>query len=347
VFRRVVTRSITVKALPGSIRSNGSLALTSGSGNGATMNFNAETDTDFWVTLDKTLPLMVSSQGQFIVDAKLGVVTVRDAHDNVAAIEKMIESNNGLLMRQVAMHVEVLQVDLALEHQSGIDWNLVSDTLAKSNSLISLTGAPVLASNNIPATFGIKSINSSGQVSSQVLLKMLEKFGRVSTAYSSVLTTMNRQSVPVGVLNTLSYLKAITPATLTTGNSSPTNSGVGLVPGEITTGFSLNLIPMVMDSNRVLLQCSISISSLRELSKFSSGSGDNTQSIQQPSVDSFSSIQRMALNTGETMVIMGFERDESRSNQTDVVRNQIPGSRMASSNRKSTVILVTPRLIGI
>jgi hypothetical protein len=55
----------------------------------------------------------------------------------------------------------------------------------------------------------------------------------------------------------------------------------------------------------------------------------------------------MALNTGETMVIMGFERDESRSNQTDVVRNQIPGSRMASSNRKSTVILVTPRLIGI
>ena len=189
-------------------------------------------------------------------------------------------------------------------------------------------------------------MTSNGLASSQVMLKMLEKFGRVSTAYSSVLTTVNRQSVPVGVLNTLSYLKSITPASIN-ANGTPTNSGVGLVPGEITTGFSLNLIPMVLDSNRVLLQCSISISSLRELTKFSSGTGDATQSIQQPNVDTFSSLQRMALNSGETMVIMGFERDESRSSQSDVVRGQVPGSRLASNNRKSTIILVTPRLLGI
>ena len=296
--------------------------------------------------MEKTIPLLVSPQGQFIVDARVGLITVRDAIDNVQAIEKLVELQNALFLRQISMNVEVLQVDLSLEHQSGIDWNYISDTLAKTNSVVSLTGAPVLVGTSTPGAFGIK-MNNGGQTS-QIMLKMLEKFGRVSTAYSSVLTTVNRQSVPVGVLNTLSYLKSITPAPISTMSSgSALSGGVGLVPGEITTGFSLNLLPMVLDSNRVLLQCSISISSLRELAKFSTGSGDAIQSVQQPNIDTFASLQRMTLNSGETMVIMGFERDESRTSQTDVVRNSVPGSRLTSSNKKSTIILVTPRLLGV
>jgi hypothetical protein len=127
----------------------------------------------------------------------------------------------------------------------------------------------VLASTTTPGAFGVKINNAAGLMTGQVLFKVLEKFGRVSTAYSSVLTTVNRQSVPVGVLNTLSYLKSITPATTqsTTGGTS-LSSGVGLVPGEITTGFSLNLLPMVLDSNRVLLQCTISISKNRLLKNY-------------------------------------------------------------------------------
>ena len=344
VFRRVITRTLTVKFLPGAIKSSGSLSLSAGGGNGGSVNISTESDTDFWSALDRSLTLMVSAQGQYFVDSKMGMVTVRDAYDNVSAIEKLIDAQNALFLRQIALNVEVLQVDLALEHQSGIDWNLISDTLAKSNAFISLSGGPVLAGNGTPGAFGLKTVTSNGASANQVMLKMLEKFGRVSTAYSSVLTTVNRQSVPVGVLNTLAYLKSITPSTV---SSNGTSTGVGLVPGEITTGFSLSLIPMVLDSNRVLLQCSISISSLRELNKFSAGTGDSTLSIQQPNIDTFSSLQRMALNSGETMVIMGFERDESRSNQNDVIRGQVPGSKLASNTRKSTIILVTPRLLGV
>jgi type IVB pilus formation R64 PilN family outer membrane protein len=196
-----------------------------------------------------------------------------------------------------------------------------------------------------PGAFGFKFNNDSGTAAQQILFKALENFGRVSTAYSSVLTTLNRQSVPVGVLNTRSYLKSITPAVNPVGGS--TSTGVGLVPGEITTGFSMNLLPMVLDSNRVLLQCTISISSLKDLKKFSSGNGDTAQSVQQPDVDNFASLQRMTLNTGETMVIMGYEQDEARSDQIDVVRNSLPGSRSVTSSRKSTIILVTPRLLGV
>jgi type IVB pilus formation R64 PilN family outer membrane protein len=267
------------------------------------------------------------------------MVTVRDAIDNVQAIEKLVDLQNSLFLRQISMNVEVLQVDLSLEHQSGIDWNYVYKKM-------SVTGTPMLPPASVaPGAFGFKFNNDSGTAAQQILFKALENFGRVSTAYSSVLTTLNRQSVPVGVLNTRSYLKSITPAVNPVGGS--TSTGVGLVPGEITTGFSMNLLPMVLDSNRVLLQCTISISSLKDLKKFSSGNGDTAQSVQQPDVDNFASLQRMTLNTGETMVIMGYEQDEARSDQIDVVRNSLPGSRSVTSSRKSTIILVTPRLLGV
>ena len=345
VFRRVITRTIMVKSLPGSIKSTGSLSLSSGGASGGSQSATTDSDTDFWQALEKTIPLLISSQGQAVVDQRMGMITVRDAIDNVQAVEKLVELQNSLFLRQISMNVEVLQVDLSLEHQSGIDWNYVSNSLAKTNSVVTLAGAPLLAGSSTPGTFGVKINNAAGVQTGQVLFKVLEKFGRVSTAYSSVLTTVNRQSVPVGVLNTQSYLKSITPATTQAGSS--VTSGVGLVPGEVTTGFSLNLLPMVLDSNRVLLQCTISISSLRELTKFSSGNGDTAQSVQQPNIDSFASLQRMTLNSGETMVIMGFERDEARTSQTDVVRNSIPGSRLITSSKKSTIILVTPRLLGV
>ncbi len=345
VFRRVITRSFVVKSLPGAIKSSGNLSMSSGGTNGGSLSITSDADTDFWSALEKTLPLLISSQGQFIVDARVGLITVRDAIDNVQAVEKLVELQNSLFLRQISLNVEVLQVDLSLEHQSGIDWNYVSETLAQSNAVVSTTGPSLISGTSTPAAFGFKMANGS---SNQVMLKMLEKFGRVSTAYSSVLTTVNRQPVPVGVLNSLAYVKSITPAQVSsTTTVSSLSGGVGLVPGEITTGFSLNLLPMVLDSNRVLLQCSISISSLRELTKFSTGTGDALQSVQQPNVDTFASLQRMTLNSGETMVIMGFERDESRTSQTDVLRNSIPGSRMVNSNKKSTIILVTPRLLGV
>ena len=189
VFRRVITRSIVVKSLPGAIKSSGNLSMSSGGANGGSLSISSDADTDFWSALEKTLPLLVSSQGQFIVDARVGLITVRDAIDNVQAIEKLVELQNSLFLRQISLNVEVLQVDLSLEHQSGIDWNYVSETLAKSNAVISTTGPSLISGTSTPASFGFKMANGSSQV-------MLEKFGRVSTAYSSVLTTVNRQPVP-------------------------------------------------------------------------------------------------------------------------------------------------------
>jgi type II secretory pathway component GspD/PulD (secretin) len=120
-----------------------------------------------------------------------------------------------------------------------------------------------------------------------------------------------------------------------------------LTPGEVTTGFSMSLLPIVLDSNHVLMHCAINISSLKELVTFSSGVGLAQQSVQQPNVSSFSTQQRMTVKSGETIVLSGYENESTESKQTDVMRNVLPGSRVNSRNKNTLVVLITPKLLDI
>jgi type II secretory pathway component GspD/PulD (secretin) len=119
------------------------------------------------------------------------------------------------------------------------------------------------------------------------------------------------------------------------------------MPGEVTTGFSMSLLPIVLDSNHVLMHCAINISSLKELVTFSSGVGLAQQSVQQPNVSSFSTQQRMTVKSGETIVLSGYENESTESKQTDVMRNVLPGSRVNSRDKTTLVVLITPKLLDI
>jgi type IVB pilus formation R64 PilN family outer membrane protein len=195
------------------------------------------------------------------------------------------------------------------------------------------------------ATANLGFIRDTGGATSTVLIKALETFGRVSTAYSSVINTLNRQPVPVGSINTRSYLKQITPAALTSTTGSVGYGPPGLTPGEIVTGFNMTLLPIVLDSNMVLIQCGLSISSLREMVSFTSGTGLAQQTIQQPNVSGFLTLQRMAVRTGDTIVLSGFDSEASESKQNDIRRNEIPGTRASTREKTTMVILITPRLL--
>jgi hypothetical protein len=167
----------------------------------------------------------------------------------------------------------------------------------------------------------------------------------VSSAYSSVINTMNRQPVPLGSNNTQSYLKQITPSS-TTGAAGALSFGPpGLTPGEIVTGFNMTLLPIVLDSNMVLMQCGISISALQELVTFTSGTGLAQQTIQQPNVSSFQTLQRMAVRSGDTIVLSGFETESANARQSDIKRDVLPGTRTSVRDKSTLVILITPRLL--
>ena len=89
--------------------------------------------------------------------------------------------------------------------------------------------------------------------------------------------------------------------------SSSTQSEYGqtseITPGEVTTGFAMTIIPHILDRRRVLLQYSINLSSLDELTEFSTQ--DLTVQLPKTSTRAFS--QRSQMQMGQTLVLAGFQ----------------------------------------
>lgn len=334
VFRRVVTQYIQVKTLPGSLKGSSNYASTS-SGGGATLS--SELGGDLWQALQATLPLLISSSGQFNLDTRLGMITVRDAIANVKEVERYVEQINQLFLRQVNIQVEIIQVDMNTEAQSGIDWGEVSRTLS-SGAILRSSGPAFNAGSTSSGSIGLY----KGEA--QVLFKALERYGRVSNMYSAVLNTMHRQPVPLSVTNSKTYLRSISAGAISTAGA--VSSGPTLTVADLNTGFSLSLVPAILDSNRVLLESSIGISSTRELQQYATGTGFGQTVLQQPNVDSFQNIQRVSMALGETLVLLGYQYEEARTTVTDVVRDKIPASRLGVGSKKSVIILLTPSLSG-
>jgi hypothetical protein len=172
------------------------------------------------------------------------------------------------------------------------------------------------------------------------VIQALETFGKVSTAFSVSVTTANRQPIPVGALNNLAYVKQSSPPQIISapGSASTAQSG-SLIPGVVQTGFAMTLVPTILDSNRIMLQSSMTISSLRSLKTFQSGGA----SVQTPEVDSFNTMQRVSANAGDTIILMGYEREGGSWMSNNLAQDfPIPGYREGKRNKISTVVLVTP-----
>jgi type IVB pilus formation R64 PilN family outer membrane protein len=329
VLSRVVTRVIAVKAVSGGIAATTTMTA------GTAINASSTASGNFWAALAVNLKEQVSVLGKIQVDERLGSVTVTDALPNVEAIERFINAQNELMMRQLTLEVEVLQVDLRQEQSTGINWAAVSSQLNGTLTLIS-PGSLGSYSGTSAASFSFIKGNDNA------MLSLLEEFGKVNTTYSAVLTTTHRQPVPLGVTSKEGYLKSVTAGTVSATGG--TSTGATLTADTITTGFSMLLTPTVLDSGRILLESMLSVSALRELKEFASGEGVLRNSIQLPAVDDFTTLQRLSVRAGETLVMTGFEREILLRDERDVIRGVVPASQRAKAARQSTVILITPRL---
>jgi type IVB pilus formation R64 PilN family outer membrane protein len=152
--------------------------------------------------------------------------------------------------------------------------------------------------------------------------------------------TLNHQPVPVQVARQTSYLKS--SQTTISANVGSTTS---LTPGIVTSGFTMMVLPNVMDNGTVMLQFSTDISTLRRINIVSSTSGPNGSQIQTPEIDTRNFLQRVAMKSGQTLVVSGFEQMDDGLDKQGVgtPSNFLLGGGVAThANKDIIVILVTP-----
>ena len=364
---RFLTKTFKVHALPGSTElsatversGSGTTSGSSGSGSGGQMMGGAGTaqttsgntngnsthqttsidapELSAWKDLENSIKTMVSRDGKVVISQTTGTVTITDTPQVVSQVERFIDDTNSIMTKQVVVHYRVLTVDHNDATTMGINWNAVFNAMNKSSSfnIASMAIPHAAAGSAILSALVPNTANGSmGQLSgSEILIQALETQGHVSRVTSGALTTLNNQPAPVQVVNEKAYLASV--SSMQTAN---VGSQVSLTPGKVVTGFSMNLMPHILDDDRVLMQYSINLSTLKGI--FSATSGTST--IQTPEVDTRTFMQKVSMRAGETLILSGFERAGVSLDKTGSLING--GGSAATEDKAMVVILITPVL---
>ena len=346
---RLLTRTFVLKANPGATEFASSLGKDGGeSGFASSSKVTMKSQFSVWQSVENSVRSMLSTSGKLSVSQATGTITITDTKQVVESVAEYIDRENNILTRMVSLKVEILSVRLRDADEFGLDWDFIYRQINNGAQRFSFTlGSPTSLTSaqaggigfNILAPIG----EGLGQYSgSSAIFNALASVGRTNVVTTSSATTLNRQPVPVAITNQVAYLAETTPAQ---GGIAGGKAVPGLKPGIVTTGFLLNFLPTVLDSNSILLQFSLDISELQRLGTFSVGSGVTQQAIQTPEVSGTQFLQRVAIKPGETLILSGYDRYFGQYDQRTLDRNGEPGlggSRSGRNDREILVILVSP-----
>jgi type IVB pilus formation R64 PilN family outer membrane protein len=347
------TRSFQIKAIPGDASLSASVGNTaSDSGSGGSANQNSSTRSNNQATavssklsvfesLEKSVNTMLSTHGKAVSSPATGTISVTDTPDVLKRVAKFIDDENMSLSRQVIINVTVLAVAASDLDDYGINWNLVYTNLSNQYNVRSTYTSQSSATSFSAAILDTALSKFAG---STLMMQALSSQGKVRRETSASVATLNNQPVPVQVAKQTSFLKS--SSTSLTANVGSTTT---LEPGTVTSGFNMSILPHVLSNGTVMLQFSTDMSSLRNIRTVASGTGPNSTAIETPEVDTRNFLQRVAMKSGETLVISGFEQTDDNVDRKGVGDPRffgLGGGLRAKSEKEIIVILVTPIAMG-
>lgn len=347
-FFKTKSKTFRLVALPGDTSFSSSVGSKSedDSGGGGTSTATTKSDNannskiefsslSVWKGIEDSLNTMISEDGKLTVTPSTGTITVDDTPTVLARVGKFIDEQNEALSRQVVINVRVLSVDLNSSDQYGLNWN----EIYRRSLGVDFTNNFTAPDTGASLALGV--LPGSPFNGSNVFLTALSEEGKVSQVTSASIMTINNQPAPIQVGNKLAYLAS---STLVRGTSGAGDT-ITLEPGEVTTGFNMSVLPHILDTKKLMLQYAVDLSALKSLEPISALG----TSIQLPEVDTRNFLQRVIINSGDTLVISGFEQFDSSGDGQGVghPRNALlGGSATEKEAKRIIVVLIQPVLMG-
>ena len=307
-----------------------------------------------------------ADNANFTVSRSLGTITVTAAPSVLARVGEYIERQNKRLSQLITIDVKVLQVTLsndsafglnlaaAINSTSGLNIvanpknNLASTEASSmniavlSNAVSALTGATHMEGSSVVSgaytNDQIMNGSLSGAAGSNALIEALAKQGKVSLVTNVGVTTRSNRVAPVSNTRTTGYIKRFESRNFTTVESSTVDQD------DLETGFTMQLLPNVLENGRILLLFRMSV---RELLRMSTQTiGEVT--LQLPEVEERSFMQEVIMESGQMLVVSGFEKqtsEDTRYGLGDPDFMALSGSRESSATREVLVVILTPQVL--
>lgn len=358
---RFVTKTFVLAAIPGKVTIKSDLTkgtdTTTGSqgggtasvGNASTGSFSATTKSmragefDFIASITAELNDLKSPEGKVEINPQTRLVFVHDTKENVQRMTEVLQRENGLALRQVAMRVRTIQLVASGNSQAGVSADMVFNRIQNGITKWSITAAaPASLVTATGASIGLSILKPNAPLTgSSSALQALNTLGKTIEDDSVMKYTLDGVPVAVASYETKGYLAATTPSY---GSIAGSSAGVpGLTPGSVTVGKFINLLPSVEDNNRIILSYwNDSSQQNGPFTTISTGSGATQQSIQLTDVIGNKDDQNVSLADGQSMVLYG-EVD----NHYDSSTNAGIGGASGNWNKQRTyqIVIVTVSVV--
>ena len=362
VFYETETRTFTLYALGTEVSYE--TAMNTDDGN----QISLESKLKEWDEVESAISAIIgkSNNADFTVSRSLGTITVTASPSLLARISDYIERQNKRLSQLVTIDVKVLQVSISNDSAFGLNLaaainstsglNIVAtpknnlatteansmNVAVLSNTVSALTGAThTVNGSEVSGAYTQNDIMNgslSGVAGSNALIQALAKQGKVSLVTNVGVTTRNNRVAPVNNTRTTGYIKRFESRNFTTVESSTVDQD------NLETGFSMQLLPNILDNGKILLLFRMSV---RELLKMSTQTiGEVT--LQLPEVEERSFMQEVIMESGQMLVVSGFEKQnnsDTRYGLGDPDFMALSGSRETSAQRDVLVVILTPQVL--
>lgn len=345
--------STTLAKMGGQTQSSGGQEGGGGPISMASAEGEHKTDASIWKDIEATIKQLVSPDGVYALSESTGSITIRDRPDRVEMVRQYLQETADALARQIDVQVTIYRVIVNDEDVRAMNWeglfrnalghyaigfsNLAGrpDPLAGGLSSVVLD-IPENDANGVPQRWG----------GSQVILDALSKLGRTSVMQNTSILTANNQPAPFKVVRRTSYLASVAQ-NLQGEQGNVVNTGPTLTPGSVETGLNLYVLPHVQDDGkRMLIKLMMSLSSLESLDTF----GNEQASIQLPQVASREFQANTWLNSGETLVLAGFEQVDAGLDTRSPLDKRLwllGGSSSAKKGREVVVVAIHPTVTAV
>lgn len=308
-FAATAVRTFVIKAAIGAVSFKNSITNSSGDSGSSVSNSNQEmsgetsqsNETNFrydpWKDIEGGVKGLLSPNGSVTSDQREGTITVKDTAPSLARIEQFIDQKNENLSRAVALSVRVYSLEVSENTDIGLALSMFFES--PDVRVFSGTASPLPEFGGQGGELSAAVVNGKLKDSTS-LMKALRSVGKATQKTSAGGVVSNNRPFPVQSVKSDAYLAKSSFSTSDSGTET-----TSLEPGEVTTGFSMTVVPHIFEGRRLNLQYYINLSSLDDIQEFRSGQ----TSIQLPKRSRQTLGSEMPMKMGQTLVLAGFEKE--------------------------------------
>uniref|UniRef100_UPI003341570C hypothetical protein n=1 Tax=Castellaniella defragrans TaxID=75697 RepID=UPI003341570C len=344
-FFRTETRVFNVRALALEAHTEASLGFTGARGAGGFVSASGTRLTggggDAIKTIRARIEPFLSHAGLLVAESGASAsIVITDTPDVLDRVAQYLDLENRALTRRVRLVFEELTVSLTDQALASLDWDLI------------FAGTRVAASLAVPALGTAQSgslgvgITQGAFSGSEAVIQALGEAGRLVRSSTVPMLTLNRRPVTHAVRTTFSYIDRV-ETTSVFGGAGIALPTVSVKQKEETVGSLLTVIPDAQEDGQILLSIAYDNTVAQPLKSVTFGDKANPLQLQQLTIDGNGTVQQLAVQPGQPLVISGFDRHQSEMSERRLGPGMpavFGGGDQVSAQRLTTILVITARV---